>query len=206
MIGGIISWLLWHANADPGFHRRDFYAMKDRLLARYGRVVGHDVQRIQQPCYGTSWDMTCKGAGCPRCGGTGIWSERWVLLERWDLAGRTFHKPVGPAHPRAVDFIDGYIRHQPRNYRASRDAQLWLALLFDWRLFRRLLTTSRMARWQWRPLLALQSIVFEVRLWTRVQRCHCGRRYFSLRTGWLICPRCRAVPVGASIDDEDLPF
>lgn len=200
----LVGWLLALANADPGCHRRDFYALKDRLLKKYGRVVGEDVQRIVDHCWGDT-QQGCEGKSCRRCGGTGFWRDRWFLLERWELGGRTFHRPAGPAKPRAVDYIAGYIRHNPRNLRACREALLWLALLFDCRLFWLALTSSRTHGWHWRPMLALQSVVFRVHIYTRRHQCYCGKMFWTRGSGWQICQACRRALHSREGFDE-LPF
>jgi hypothetical protein len=214
-----VAWLLHLANADaPTLHRRDFYALKERLLARWGTIVGEDVQRYRRECYGYGFDG-CEGKSCRKCGGTGVFSESWVLLERWEFCGYTFHRPVGPTRPRAVDYIDGRIRHEGVDPRASHDALLWLTLLFDRRLFWRSLTSSRFNGWQWRPMLALQYLAFEIRSrvdrlknWLRVRRCYeCERRFIARTTGSaILCRRCERARIAWAANrgvlDDDLPF
>ena len=44
----ILAKLLHYANADPPIDRDRFYAVKDRLLSRYGRFEGHELQEIKK--------------------------------------------------------------------------------------------------------------------------------------------------------------
>ena len=47
-----LSWLLQRANAKPpAMTREAFFAMKDRLLRRYGQAVGTDLQHIALKCW-----------------------------------------------------------------------------------------------------------------------------------------------------------
>lgn len=214
-----LGWLLAVANADPGVHRRDFYALKDRLLTRFGVCVGEDVQRIVRECWGTSDNYACDGASCRRCGGTGVWDTSLILLQRWSLGGYVFHRPDRRVYGDGWRVtIEGRIEHR-RNRRASAEAHLWLALLFDRRLFWRWLTTSQFYAWQWRPMLALQRLAFPLAMRTRalVRRfapnvcweCHRTTRRPFARLGWLYCARCereqRALYPHMEMD-SDLPF
>lgn len=213
----VVAWLLVHANADPGIasQRRDFYALKDRLLKRWGRVVGDDVQEIVDRCWGYYDDGRCLGRGCGKCGGSGVFSRRRVLLERWEIAGRVFHRPVGPYYGDRPADIQGRIVHEPWSHsRASVDARLWLALLFDRRSWWRQMRSSCVYGWQWRPMLALQAFVFNARaVWfPRLvpRRCYrCSRRFIPLTMSpyAMECRSCaaemRAFP---QLADDDLPF
>jgi hypothetical protein len=213
-----LAWLLALANAGAGgiMYRRDFYALKDRLLRRYGRVVGEDVQRIVDECWGYDQEG-CKGKGCRRCRGTGIWRDRLILLERWELGDRVFHRPVREIYGAHCATIVGRITHRDVHARTSAEALLWLTLLFDRRLFWRVLSSSRYCGWQWRPMLALQVVAFAVRvnIWRFTpRRCgRCGRRFirpFDRRSWWLQCRRCapsrmRRVALSTEVAD-DLPF
>ena len=177
MLVQIIGWLLHHANAaPPPYQREAFYQLKDRLLHRYGRRTGRDVQHIVKPCW---------NGPCWRCGHTGIYHQFWVLLERWTLGGWTFHRPIqrflrSPSEDTGQDLpvtIEGTIRHDNPGPLATECA-LWLALRFDRALFRRLFFGSLVLRWTGWPLACLQQLFHRVRLaWTRYgpRRCHgCG--------------------------------
>jgi hypothetical protein len=164
----VVVWLLHLANScpPPGL-RREFYALKDRLLAR-GNHVGWDWQHIVDEC----WDCDGRGWGCARCCNTGVWRERWVALERIRLGAYIFHKPwrSTPIKPSAPVTIEGRIVHASGNGRAAREAGLWLALLFDRRLFVALLRNGRLVRPGWYPLARLQwLLVGALWRWHRVR-------------------------------------
>jgi hypothetical protein len=225
----LLSWLLWLANARArsSGHSKQRYELKDKILRRWGALVGMDVQHIVRMCY------ACEGAGywssdpndsCDRCGGTGNYDERWIRLERWQLGARVFHRPAGydfvrPAE--GVNVIRGYITHTDVDHDVSAEAFLWLALLCDPRLFfRELMRSRRYPRSMWkRPLLALQTVTFRLHMRFLVRRCSCGRRYFANRNGQMsyYCQPCidrfteqsRVEWTGAPViaaDDDDLPF
>lgn len=205
MIRRFLGWWLWLANARMGStisrETKDrAYAVKDRLLRRFGRLIGEDIQHIVRVCY------TCEGSGwyehgdpCRRCGGTGIWSERWFRLERWQLGNRVFHRPVGPmARPmNGMVTIEGRIYHEDTRGRASTEAFLWLMLFMSPAVWWREMTHGgRYCGWQFRPMLALQVVVAELRrLVDRFtpRRCYCGRRWIVGfgGPGWMICYYCR---------------
>jgi hypothetical protein len=200
--------LLHLANAHPPSGRRsEFYALKDRLLRRYGALIDYDVQHIVDKCWGDSDRLGCEGKWCGRCGGTGIWRDRWIVLERWELGSWIFHRPTNLLRaPNALPrVIEGRIEHRDVHPRTAGEATLWLALLFDRPLFWRLLTTSRFCGWQWRPMLALQSVTMQVTHKFRRRSCWCGRRFWTWGSGWQICATCRVTRY-AAVDDDSLPF
>lgn len=210
MIRRILSKLLWLANSDPPCSRKRFYAMKDVILKLWGEPDGYDVQRIVKACWGDRWwddegdEANGCGPGCRRCGGTGVWEEKFIRLERWKLAGRNFHSnPTRISRPDKSGetaygpvTIDGRIGHK-RPGRIADEAMLWLALLTGhWRLL--WIETAHVYRYgrTWFPLLNLACLAwFAARLYGRVkrQRCHCGqtyRQWFS-SGGWCVCRECR---------------
>ena len=72
-----------------------WYEFKQRLLRRFATRAGYDFQTIYHAC------NSCGGMGvwfgdadCRRCRGTGVshTTEHW--LERWDLAGCIYHRPL----------------------------------------------------------------------------------------------------------------
>ena len=114
--------LLHLANASPPFEfRKEFYALKEEILERYGTRDGHDVQHIPgKECY------TCDGTGiferyngdtdyCYRCGGSGWYkSPVWVVLERFRLGRFSFHIPRKRSYTKPdpdTTRIHGYIKH-----------------------------------------------------------------------------------------------
>lgn len=161
-----LAWLLGLANAHPPLGcRREFYALKERLLARWGRVVGVDVQHLIDECYGWGFNGCTYNRYC-KCDGSGVFRERWVLLVRCEMGGRIFHSRPRPfvSTPRPMATIRGRILHRRVSAHAATEAQLWLALVFDRPLFWRILRMSRYCGWQWRPMLVLQTVVFELRM------------------------------------------
>lgn len=210
----LLAWLLTLANADPPFCRkREFYALKKRLLARYGRRTGHTWQEFTKYCYGCEgtgqyrrhWDDDGEGDECRRCGGTGVYDLYWCFLERWELAGRPFYvfSHVSRDKPNETEIgIKGKIIHTDHG-RAADEAALWLALLCDRPLFVRLLCGSRVYGPTWRyPLLSVQKLIYGLE--DVVERCRrrlrlrhciaCGRSFRvgfrNLRYITHVCPRC----------------
>jgi hypothetical protein len=217
----VLGWWLGLANANVGgsIMGRRFYDLKDRLLRKYATRDGSDLQYLKDICWGYADEAACAGKSCRRCGGTGVWSERWIELERWNLGGRIFHRPNGPirvgvesAKEFARNIIDGRIQHRGVSYRASDEARLWLMLAFDRRMWWSEVRSHRACGWQWMPMHALQSVVFQLRMIldrVRPRTCSCGqtwRPWFD-KQGWCICRDCRA-GFGrlATADDDDLPF
>lgn len=111
----------WFLAANVG-HPHGFYPFKERMLKRFGKMVGYDEQELDRFCW------TCEGSGwftarerCEKCGGTGIYETTTVYLQRWELCGEIYHVPVrffgdipeefrkrGP-----VKTFQGLIRHLP---------------------------------------------------------------------------------------------
>ena len=86
--------LEWFRIANVG-HPTGFYPFKDRMLKRFGVMVGYDEQELDRFC------RTCEGSGwfsarekCDSCGGSGIYQTVTVYLERWELCGEVYHVPV----------------------------------------------------------------------------------------------------------------
>lgn len=122
----LLPTILHHANRDPGYTTKEaFYRIKNRLIKKYGQVIGYDVQFIE-------------GKKCFSCGGTGIhhyydwnglvydtdycwhchngWYKRpmWVVLEVVRVGRFTFHQPKERVYKKPDDIqvtITGYIEH-----------------------------------------------------------------------------------------------
>jgi len=143
----ILSRLLHHANRES--KDEAFYRVKDRILTRYGKVVGHDVQHIPGKtcfaCGGTGeplWINDQDDERCSRCWGDG-WYKRpkWILLQRVQFGKYIFHKPIYrttqveniqheyTSLPSTVPIIEGYISHTPSKY--SKKARIVLFILYD---------------------------------------------------------------------------
>jgi len=125
IITSIHSWLLHHANRK--YHSPEFYAIKNRLLKKYGKHICYDVQFIEgKRCH------TCGGTGiyskhydnygfvsdvnyCWHCEGTG-WYKRpvWNMLARLQFGKYTFHQPYQRSYAKpdnSIQIIEGYIEH-----------------------------------------------------------------------------------------------
>lgn len=150
MIKLILSYLLHHANRETKLE--EYYRIKDKILSRYGKPVGFDVQFIE-------------GKICHSCGGRGVhdfydyngriykteacwhcyfgWYKRpsWVLLQRLQFGKYIFHKPIGRGYGKTNPFanhagvnnevIKGYIDHERTKF--GKDALVILYLLYDWK-------------------------------------------------------------------------
>lgn len=179
----ILGELLFLANSDPPLpQKRAFYSMKNTILERWASVVEVDLQHIVKPCYycnGTGWVTRNKyGADdvlyarfevCPRCGRTGKYDEFWVYLFRYRLGGHEFHSPFLrtrlPVEAVSISGakIEGYITHSHPSYYLSAEAFYWLALMFDFDLFRlRFGRTGYPAR-KFTPMVILSDIIFRSR-------------------------------------------
>lgn len=217
----LLATLLHYANANASWcGRNDLYALKEKLLRRYGELAGQDIQEIRRECWGpfNDWgDPTgCPGEDCPRCGGTGIYDLKYIRLERWAWSGYVFHRPAERLYrlpdPASVN-IHGRIEHPDYDVRTSSEAALWLYLLSgERRLFWRTLKRSRFHRPGLRPLLILQALVMTLAMWLSWQKCWCGRWFPTWGTGWQVCRKCRdpkPFRVYASdgvFDDGETPF
>lgn len=215
MTARLIGWLLHLANASPPYTlREEFYALKDRLRARYGVADGHDVQHLRKECWGYLGAGGCLGKTCTKCGGSGIFEERWVLLERFTIGSYRFHRPLGLTARRPAT-IEGRIEHDGADHWAAREALLWLALVFDRRLLVAVVTRGgARVGWTWHPFTTLQSVASRacwrsswIRHFFRRERCWtCERLYFP-SFGKHVLSRCSPCSrLFESYDDEEIPF
>jgi hypothetical protein len=124
----ILSWLLHHANRSSKLPQ--FYAIKEQLLAKYGKHIGYDVQHIEgKKCF------SCDGTGvytgyywqsgeewhdaCYHCYGGWYKRPQWILLKRFKFGKFTFHKPEKREYNLRNPFmaytvepsVEGYIDH-----------------------------------------------------------------------------------------------
>jgi hypothetical protein len=150
--------LLWFrlANSNP---TRDFYAFKDRFLKRYATPDGYDLQKVDQFCWG------CDGSGmfaprrpCWRCDGSGIHKTNEHWLQRYDLAGAIYHKPVTHAevyhahdfkYPEPKREFEGRIRHDEVDSKVARRAFLRLLVRHEPETFYRHVCDAIKARAYW---------------------------------------------------------
>ncbi len=209
----MISRLLYLANADPPtVRRKEFYDLKERLLARYGtRVLPDHVQEIRKDCWGPQQEG-CAGRGCRRCGGSGVWDHFFVRLERHRWGKYEFHRPAERrCRPSAAPDIRGYVRHREGGSRC-REALLWLCLLVgEWRMLLRLMVASCYSNPGRRPLCQLNRLTFWAWM-KRPRRCaDCARWALRPKGCPARCPACWrrlfGQPAEAALgDSEELPF
>lgn len=148
----MIGKLLHIANSYPSaIDKERFYAMKSRILQRWGTPDGRDIQHIEGKqcwtCYGSGiyvgiywisgdeWQDTCN-----RCFGSGWFkSPVWVVLERYRIGNFVFHQPTdrlykAPESLEPTNQIEGYIEHRDYGWRKPIWAAIVLGLIFDWKL------------------------------------------------------------------------
>lgn len=128
--------LEWFRIANSG-HPPGFYPFKDRMLRRFAERDGYDLQRIDQFCW------SCEGSGeyakgieCQKCGGDGIYRTIEVWLERWNLCGTIYHRPVDPIphyqrEGQVRGEIQGRIHHAPVTASAARRSFYRLLVRFE---------------------------------------------------------------------------
>jgi hypothetical protein len=204
-ISRLIGYMLRCANASPPYNQRnEFYAMKDRICRRFGKLVGEDLQHIIKHCY-TCEDTPGKYGtqSCHRCDGTGIFDEAFYILERWDVGGYIFHRPKSryscvPPEGMSVT-IKGHIRHDRVGRFVHLECQILLALIFDRRLAYTLLFNNPSYQFGWTicPMSNISRLAWIIRQFAgRFVRheCYCGRTYRKWfdRANWLVCRKCRA--------------
>lgn len=172
LITPILSWLLHHANRNTS--STHFYAIKQKLLAKYGHSAGYDVQFIQgKKCH------TCNGTGvytgyyfesgeqwedcCNRC--YGGWYKRpvWNILERVKFGDYIFHQPKERVYKQPEispqGLIQGYISKPPTKH--GDMALTILFLLYDNGYLKRWYNEAGMG-WRcawWLPRNYLRNII-----------------------------------------------
>jgi hypothetical protein len=157
MIKLILAYLLHHANRE--YRSEEFYRIKNRILTKYGKVVGHDVQFIEgkkcRSCGGKGFHYRYgyghyyNTADCYHCWGGWYKSPAWVLLQRIRFGRCIFHKPIErklqsknpyiqsdymPEDLRlnlGPEVIQGYIDHKRTKF--GKNARTILFLLYDWK-------------------------------------------------------------------------
>lgn len=167
----ILSTLLHYANRSVGYSDRDeFYAIKGKLLSKYGKRLEDDWQHIKKTCY------RCDGKGTfhPECRRPepcwwchkGVYEEFIVQLHKYQFGKYVFHNPQKKTDVKyekelpKVKFIEGYIRHTTPKYHLADECMMWLFLLYNRKAFIRKLTRSQFLNNICTPLVALQYVCF----------------------------------------------
>lgn len=149
MLKAVVGKLLYNANANSHvLSKEHFYRLKDALLKRFALPAGHDAQYIEKKCWSCAGTGTFAGFDngvrwiarapqpCTRCV-KGIYERYWIVLARFSLGERLFHKPIHRVSqktslpPQIDHFIEGYIKHAPVDAAVSAESFLWLALVFE---------------------------------------------------------------------------
>jgi hypothetical protein len=143
--GRIIGWLLHNANSSPPMiGRKEFYAMKERILIRHGTPGSPEFQHFKKKdcfhCWSHHHCWDCDDYGkCCRCDGTGIYlPEVWVRLIPWALGGFRFHCPAEKHYELPEGHTtkyEGKIIHDPKPYLLPEECRMWLELFFNTRRF-----------------------------------------------------------------------
>ena len=142
----LLSILLHHANRET--KSPNFYAIKNRLVKKYGELIGYDVQHIpgktcnscggrgQHPRYGYNGKIY-DWADCYHCNWGWYKLPEWNILERYRFEKYIFHQPLKRVYSKeAIDVpigckIDGYIEH--RSSKWGLDCLILLYIIFDFK-------------------------------------------------------------------------
>lgn len=126
-------------SAEYFYEKQSFYQLKSRLLRKYGKQDGYDLQIIDRHCY------SCEGTGiymryghktgrtCNSCGGSGIYMTKQIALRRFILNDQVFHEPAPEISTSDLLFhskIKGLIKHEKPDYNATY-AYAELLLIFE---------------------------------------------------------------------------
>lgn len=156
--------------------KRDFYQLKDKLLTKYGKPCGTDLQVINYSCWGCSACYSFSNEEWPKCSGDGIYARRYIELPKRLIFGYTFHS-VGQQYgfdPRKKHgdcsvqkkydaIIEGHIIHDKPKKDYGYICFLILALLFDFRIFIKHVNPIRRIVSRVRSRLAYMRFCFEVK-------------------------------------------
>ena len=174
----ILGEVLHVANSQPPFlWKPEFYRMKDKILTAYGEINGFDVQHIVKECWrcdGTGYEsLPVKHLGmvitaqrkCHKCYGSGVYTQFWVHLLRYQLGRRIFHLPTGrfytdPELNLQRPMIKGYVEHKKYPGHLSAEAFLWLCLFFNFKLFRQSFGHWAISGRTYAPLVICSTFIF----------------------------------------------
>lgn len=199
----LIAWMLHIANSSPT-HRTSFYALKSKLLTRYGKLTGFDYQQIDKPCWGGSYYGQCRGEKCWKCNGTGVYETKWFELQKWEWCGYKFHlSPKRLSRKPETITITNRVKHCDYG-KWQTEAELWLFFLFDIKQWIRAISTSKYHRPGLLPMCRLQWAAMPMRMFFTWRTCWCGKRFPTWGSGRMMCKKCRW-PTKQK-QDIDIPF
>jgi hypothetical protein len=207
----IIGLLLHIANSSPPIlGREEFYAIKTKLLERYGTFVRNDLQYIEKGCF------ACDGTGrypahyergfCRRCWGSGLYEAFYVILRLYRLGDYEFHTPtkrqyVTAEDPARIPHVRGYIEHKRFRRYLSSECAYWLFLIYDRRTFRYVFGRSGHCSRKYTPLVITSNLLYRwrygYRSWDRLKE-RCNRRIDAFRK--------RNEPIALDLHDDYFPF
>jgi hypothetical protein len=177
--------------------RKEFYAMKQRILIRYGTPGSNEFQHfVKKDCrhcwsHHHCWDCDDYGKCC-RCDGTGVYlPEAWVRLIPWTFGGFQFHCPAEKLYELPEGYAvkyEGRIVHGLKAHLLPEECRMWLELFFDTKRFFRCLGSNGYYGEQSikRPLVSIGTFVHMLRFdrWHLLNAILPFRVYWWLRCRW----------------------
>ena len=144
-----IEWLAL-ANAGDYLEKKSvFYPFKSRFCRSHGVADGQDLQVITLKCW--CGDGIFRGIDndrprafwepCHKCGGTGIYLKKNIILIRWLVGGHLFHEPSTFAYHENTpvkERFDGLIRHKEVDPKVARRCMERLLLRYEPETLKRL--------------------------------------------------------------------
>lgn len=194
----MIAFILHAANRNIKGHSPSelvaFYYIKDKILQRWGKVAGYDVQKIDgvrcRSCDGTGrYDRYSNyppykvydSEPCWHCVSGWYWLPRWVCLQRIKLGPYEFHKPLKREEAIRNPFtkeelgwevserpvIKGYIDH--KNHWFGDTAIALLFLCMDFKMFRFFINCwwsdrKRNFKWTWRKYTSIKTYIVKPKI------------------------------------------
>ena len=171
----ILAKILHIANTGPIVEKDSFYNIKDRILFEHGRMYGFCVQKIEQKCWNCNGEGSTKTREgivtlCGSCLTSGIYQTFWVLLQRWEVYGYRFLKPIYKTYfekdkriaPYLPDLIVGCVSHKKYPRYLSLECCLWLYLFYDCTMFHKTIKSLWVPGWPVYPL----SLIGKFFSWT----------------------------------------
>lgn len=166
----------WLASANAGDYPEKkfwFYPFKSRFCREHGVPDGMDLQVIEKKCWcGDGIFRGIEGTRperfweeCNRCGGSGIFETRHVVLLRWRVGDRLFHEPSdwvshaeylpGKAYHQR---FEGLIRHPEVPADTARRSMEKLMFRYEPQRWLQL-WQSRWRAWQWARSQKLKRMI-----------------------------------------------